>query len=158
MVPRPTFFQEAASSPQIEEMPPPPYLVIRDGVSFWVESRPLHQWSVTLHAFNQGCFQGACCYDADGGLWSIVKAEWRERPSLLNRLFPWRQAGVELRLGPCARVEIGNIVLRLAAILKSVSAFTEDALAAPPDAIIERFEGALTPLEIIQVAKECLKR
>jgi len=133
--------------------PEPPFLFIREGKSFWVESRPLNECSATLQAFREGCFRDACCYDATGGLCPVVNAALKKRPSLAQRLLPWRRVPVELHLGARSQADLKDVVSQLAAVLRSESGFNESA-AVPPKDILQRFEGARTPSDVIRIARE----
>jgi len=133
--------------------PQPPFLVIRKGTSFWVEDRPVDECSATLQAFHDGCFHDACCYDAAGARWPILGASLRRRPSLAQRLLPWRQVPVEIRLGACSQPDLREVISELAAVLKRGGEFG-DSLTIGPGALIERFQGASLPSDIIRIAVE----
>jgi hypothetical protein len=130
--------------------PKPPYLVIRHAKSFWVES---DDPAATLKAFREGCFSEACCYDGTGGLWPIVEAELKQRPSILYRVLPWLRVPVELRLGPRKEVDVREIVSQLAVVLESDSEFCEY-LGASPAEVLRCFERARVPAEVIRIAGE----
>src|SRR5215510_4767200 len=104
--------------------PQPPYLLIREGKAFWVESRPPSNSLATLQAFKEGCFNDAWCYDATGSLWPIESAT-------LKRVIPWRRVSVELQMGTPARVDVAEVVSRLGRVLRVDNEFCED-LPAPP--------------------------
>ena len=133
--------------------PQPPLLIIREGQSFWVELRPVNEWSATLQAFREGCYCGGVCYDSTGGLWPIVNAVLRERPSLAQRLLPGRRVPVEIRFGTRSHADLRDIVSRIAEILESESQFNESLPVPLPD-ILNRFEGAHSPSEVIRIADE----
>lgn len=133
--------------------PEPPFLVIREGKSFWVENRPLNECSATLQAFRERCFRDACCYDTSGGLWPIVNAALKERLSLVQRLVPWRRIPVELHLGARSQADLRDVVSQLAVVLRSESGFNDSA-AVPPKEILQRFEDARTPSDVIRIARE----
>ena len=133
--------------------PQPPYLVIREGRAFWVEDRSLGETSATLQAFEEGCFHNAWCYDATGSLWPIVTAALKEPPSFLRRLFAWRRVPVQLQFGPPTRVDVPDVVARLAKVLRSDNEFCEH-LPSPPTDILNRFGEAHTPGDIISVARD----
>ena len=135
--------------------PEPPFLVIREGKSFWVEKRPVNECSATPQAFQEGCFRDACCYDATGGVWPIVGAELKERLSVAQRLLPWRRVRVEIQLGARCDVDLGNVLSKLALVLRSQSEFTSS-LISPPSELLRRFEAARKPSDVIQVASECM--
>jgi hypothetical protein len=134
--------------------PEPPFLVIREGKSFWVESRPLNECSATLQAFREGCFRDACCYDATGGVWPILSAQLKERPSLAQRLLPWRRVAVQLRIGARSEADLKALLSQLAVVLQSEGEFCES-LAVPPNQILQRLETARTPSDAIRIACEC---
>ena len=133
----------------------PPYLVIREGVSFWVESRPLSDWTATPQALDEGCFRDAGIYDANGHLWQIDRAEFKLQPSFVNMVFPWRQLPLRIDIGSGARQGIPDVLAELAAILESGSSFLEG-LDGDPRAILECLTRATTPTELIQFAERCV--
>jgi hypothetical protein len=133
--------------------PPPPYLVIREGKSFWVEARHFGESSATLQALEERCFHDAWCYDASGRMWPIVNAALKARPSFLQRLCPWRPVPVELQVGMPTSIAAADIVARLATVLRSSNAFCEG-LSAPPTDILAGFASAQAPSEIIAIARD----
>jgi hypothetical protein len=133
--------------------PQPPYLLIREGKAFWVESRPPRNSSATLQAFKEGCFNDAWCYDATGRLWPIDSATLKRQPSFLQRVLPWRRVSVELQMGTPARVDVAEVVSRLGRVLRVDNEFCEY-LPAPPIDILNRFKAAHTPKDIIGIARE----
>lgn len=133
--------------------PQPPLLVIRENQSFWVEQMPVNEWSATLQAFREGCFRGVVCYDVTGGLWPIVSAVLKKRPSLAQRLLPWRRVQVEIHFGTRSQADLKDIVSRLAVVLGSESKFNEFLAASLTD-ILHRFEGAHSPSDVIHIAGE----
>ncbi|MEA5389883.1 hypothetical protein VB738_01290 [Cyanobium gracile UHCC 0139] len=132
---------------------PPPYLVIRKGVAFWVENRRLSDWTATPQAFNEGCFRNACLYDIHGDLWQIVRAELTIQPSFINTILPWRHLPVRIEIRPRARPDIADIVAEVAAILESVNSFTENLNHKPAD-ILRYLRSATQPSELIQYAEK----
>jgi hypothetical protein len=106
-----------------DDRPKPPFLVIRERTSFWVETSAAHEASVTLHAFYEGCFREASCYDATGGLWRIVNATLRKRPSFLQLMLPWLKVPVHLHLGPRTETTVEEVASRLAQVLRSENEF-----------------------------------
>ena len=133
--------------------PPPPYLVLREGKAFWVETRPHGETSATLQAFEEGCFHDTCGYDAGGILWPVLAATLKGEPSLSARTFAWRRVTVQLVFGEPTPVGMPDIVSRLATVLRSDSEFCEHLSSSPVD-ILHRFEQALAPGEIIRVARD----
>ena len=133
--------------------PEPPFLVIRKGKSFWVESDSTTNCAATLQAFREGCFFEASCYDATGGMWPIVDASLKRPPSILQRLMVWRRVPIELRFGIRTEVGVKEIVSELAAVLVRESEFTES-LGVSSKAALERVELIRTHNDIIQVARE----
>jgi hypothetical protein len=129
----------------------PPYLVIRKGISFWVETRPVNSVSATLQAFEEGCYSGAVCYDSSGNLWPVEHAVLRVRPSFVYKLFPWRQLLVELRLGVQAAVEVADIIALLEAILRSDSKL-DGHLRESSEVNMEHLKGVRTAQELIEAA------
>jgi hypothetical protein len=133
--------------------PQPPYLVIREGKSFWAEARPLGEISATLQAFEEGCFHDAWCYDATGSLWPIVTVTLKQERSLFDRLLPWKRVPVQLEFGAPTLIGVPDIVSRLAKVLESDNDFCEY-LPRPAIDILHRFEEARTPSDIIRVARD----
>ena len=131
----------------------PPFLVVRPGVSFWVETRPLEDCSATLQAFRAGCFLDAWCYDPAGGGWPILEATLQHRPSPSDEVLPWTHVGVALRLGPRIDADIRSVVAQLALVLRSGNEFCES-LRTPPADVLDRFQRARTTAEIIGIARE----
>jgi hypothetical protein len=134
-------------------IPEPPFLIIRKGKSFWVESTEPSKCAATLQAFREGCFTEACCYDRTGGLWSIADAKLEQGPSILYRILPWRRIPVELRFGPRKQVDVREVVSRLTEVLQNDSEFCVS-LRVPPAELLLRFESARTPAEVIRIASE----
>jgi hypothetical protein len=120
----------------------------------WSRSRRSSSSAATLQAFREGCFQHAACYDSTGGLWPIVEAVLTQRPSLAQRLLPWRTIRVEARLGSRSEVGLADIVSRLAEVLDARGAFI-DTLRLPAQAVLRRLERAQTPSDVIRIAGEC---
>lgn len=130
----------------------PPYLVIRRGLSFWVEHRAISEWTATPQALNAGCFRDACLYDIKGNLWQVVDARFTQQPSWLNLLLPWRQLTVLVELGPMQKPAMAEILAMLAAILHSANAFVES-LDTDAVKVLERLTRATTPAELIAYAE-----
>jgi hypothetical protein len=133
--------------------PRPPYLVLREDKAFWVETRPHGETSVTLQAFQEGCFHEAYGYDAGGSLWPILTATLKGQPSPSARLFAWRRVPVQLGFGAPTPVGMPDIIARLAKVLRSDNEFC-DYLPSPPIDILRRFEQALAPSDIIRMAHD----
>jgi len=136
------------------EFAPPPYLVIRRSVAFWVEDRSLSHRTATSQAFNDGCFRDACLYDTEGNLWGIVRAEFTKRPSRVHTLLPWRQLPVRIEIHPGARPALSDLQDQLAAILESGNSFSMSLRHRPAD-LLDRLRSLATPAELIQCAR-CL--
>lgn len=137
--------------------PKPPFVVIHQGKSFWVEERTVNEWRATLQAFHDGCFKDACCYDATGGLWPVLSAGLRQPPSFVQRLLPWRQVPVEIRLGARSEPDLRDVIRKLEVVLRSESDFSES-LDTSPTALLERLEGARMPLDVIRIVSESTDR
>lgn len=133
----------------------PPYLVIRRGVSFWVEHRPLNDWTATPQALSEGCFCNACIYDTNGDLGQIVDARLKQQPSFLNALLPWRQLPVLIEISSSPQPTMLDVLAELAAILESGNSFSES-LDGDPGEILNCLKRATTPTELIQYAAECV--
>jgi hypothetical protein len=134
--------------------PQPPFLVIREGIAFWVEDRPIGEMSVTPQAFDEGSFSDTCCYDRTGRLWRVRTATLEQSRSVLNRLMPWRQLPVEVVLDSPASVLLPQIVSRLSVVLASGNAFCEwlnQRVAL--DELRHRFEACASPEDLIDVAR-----
>lgn len=132
----------------------PPYLVIRKGVSFWVEHKPLSDWTATPQAFEEGCFRNACLYDTKGDLWQIVHARFKQQPSLVNTLLPWRQLPVLFEISLTPKPSVPDVLSEIAAILKTVNSFSEN-LDCDPGEVLENLKRATSPTELIQYAGKC---
>ena len=129
----------------------PPYLVIRRGVSFWVEQRGLGEWTATPQAMDEGCFRDACLYDIKGNLWQVVDARFTQQPSWINLLLPWRQLSVLVELRPMQKPAMTEVLADLAAILQSANAFVES-LDTDAGKVFECLTRATTPAELIAYA------
>ena len=132
--------------------PEPPFLIVRKGQSFWVETRAVDDCSATLQAFHEGCFGDAWCYDSTGGAWPILEARLKQPPSFVHRVLPWKRVAVELHLGARVNADLPRLVSELATVLRSGNEFCES-LPAPPAEILARFERARAPAEIIHIAR-----
>jgi hypothetical protein len=131
----------------------PPYLVVRPGQSFWVETRSPEDCTATLQAFQDGCYTGAWCYDAMGGQWPVVEARLKTRPSFLDRVMPGRRVPVELRIGPRAEVDMADALRRIREVLNSDNEFCEYLNSRTPvTEVLAQFEGARTTADLIAVA------
>ena len=106
----------------MSQTPHPPYLVIREGKAFWVETRSLGEGSATLQALDEDCYRDAWCYDAGGSRWSILAATLKEQPSLWERLFAWRRVPIRLEFGAPRPVDLFDVVSCLAKVLRSENA------------------------------------
>lgn len=142
------FFKEE-KQPTTRKIGSLPYLVIRKGVAFWVDNRPLSRWTVTPQAFEEGCFRNTYLFDTDGNLWQIVYAALTQQPSFVNTLLPWRQLPVRIEIGPSTKPTITDILAELAQILESENSFSE-CLEHDPADILEHLRTATTPSELIQ--------
>lgn len=131
----------------------PPYLVIREDISFWVETRLSSSVSATLQAFNEGCYSATFCYDSNSELWPIENAEFKISPSIIHRLLPWRQLPVQLTFGASKNVVVEEVAAKLEAILKSDSEFNAY-LRGTPETHIERLNAARSASELIEVVKQ----
>jgi hypothetical protein len=66
---------------------------------------------------------------------------------------PWRRVAVSVRFGPRQQVNVRAIIALLAEVLNSESE-TNDVLRVPPKQVLQQFENADTPVDIIRIAKE----
>ncbi len=146
------FFEADSQSPG-SDFSPPPYLVIRKGVAFWVENRRLCHWAATPQAFNEGCFRDTYLYDIHGNLWQISHAEFTKQPSIVNRLFPWRQLPVRVEIRPVAKPAFADILAELAAILESGNPFAEN-LDRDPAHVLDCLRSSTGPMELIRCAEK----
>lgn len=148
------FFDDRAQSAS-RGIGQPPYLVIREGLAFWVDDTPLSDWTATAQALAEGCFRDARIYDTNGDLWRIVDAGFRQRPSLLDAFLPWRQFPILIETSASPRPAIGDVLAELVAILESRSDFSET-LEGDPAEILDRLRRAMTPAELIDCARKCV--
>ncbi len=135
-----------------ESLAPPPYLAVRKGLAFWVETRPLRAWTATQQAFLNGCFDDAYLLDCAGNLWNIVDAKLTRQPGLVYRLLPGKQLPVNLEICLGEKPAIGDILADLAGILGCGGWFSEN-LESEPAEILKGFQAASTTAEIIEVAR-----
>jgi len=127
----------------------PPFLVVRPGKAFWVETRPPQDATATLRAFADGCYSGTWWYDSSGGVWTVVEAKLRKRPSILDRGLQ-RPVAVELCFGPRADADLPEALARLSGIL-SDDEFC-DSLKTPAVEVWAQFESARTTADLLAVA------
>jgi len=127
----------------------PPFLVVRPGKAFWVETRPPQNATATLSAFADGCYSGTRWYDSSGGVWTVVEARLQKRPSILDRALQ-RPVAVELHFGPRADGDLAEALARLGEIL-SDDEFCES-LKTPAAEVRAQFESARTTADLPAVA------
>ena len=130
----------------------PPFLVIRPGVSFWVETDPPYDCTATLQAFEDGCFSETLWYDTKGGEWTVVDAKLKSRPSHLDRAMPWRRVAVALRFGPRAEADVGKVLSRIRQVLDTDNEFCEY-LKAPVTDVWAQLSKARTAADLIALAR-----
>ena len=116
----------------------------------------MNEWTATVQAFEEGCFKDVVCYDAAGRLWPIVNATLAEHRSPAERLFPWKQTPIDLHFGPCSQVSLKEVVSKLVVVITGESEFI-DVLVSSPTKIIDQLENAEGPMDIICIARECVK-
>ena len=126
----------------------PPFLVIRPGKAFWVETRSPHDATATPGAFADGCYSGTWWYDSSGGVWTVVAATLRTRPSLLDRGLQ-RPVAVELTFGSRAEGDVAEALARLREIL-SDDEFC-DSLKTPAGDVLAQFENARTIADLVAI-------
>jgi hypothetical protein len=128
----------------------PPFLVIRPGKAFWVEPRPPEDATAILRAFADGCYLGTWWYDSSGGVWTVVEAKLKNRPSLLDRALQ-RAVAVELRFGPRAEADVAEALARIDEVLRSDNDFCDD-LDTPAVEIRTQFARVRTTPELVAAA------
>jgi len=128
----------------------PPVLVIRPGKAFWVETRPPQAATATPRAFADGCYSDTWWYDSAGGVWAVVGAKLRKRPSLLDRVLE-RPVGVELLLEARGKGDLAEALDRIRAVLRSDNEFCDD-FKTPLSDIQAQFEKARTTADLVAVA------
>jgi hypothetical protein len=131
--------------------PSPPFLVIREGLSFWVERQAASAVSITLQAFDEGCYSGALIYDGEGCLWPVESATLKVQPTFIDRLLPWRLLPVELHLGVPVAAGVSEIFAKLERILLSEKEFA-DSLQEPREVCLKRLQTARSAYELIVIA------
>ena len=128
----------------------PPFLVIRPGKAFWVETGWPQEATATLHAFADGCYSGTWWYDSRGGVWTVVEAKLKKRPSLLDRGLQ-RPVGVELRFGPRAEGDLAEALSRIGEVLRSDNEFCDE-LKTPAVQILAEFESSRNTADLVAIA------
>jgi hypothetical protein len=128
----------------------PPFLVIRPGKAFWVETRPPQEATATLRAFADGCYSGTWWYDSTGGVWTVVEDKLKKRPSLLDRGLQ-RPVVVELHFGPRREGDLAEALARIGEVLRSDNEFC-DSLKTPAAEIWAQFESAHTTADLVAMA------
>jgi hypothetical protein len=131
--------------------PEPPFLIVRKGLSFWVETRAVDNCSATLQAFREGCFRDAWCYDSTGGGWAILDATLKQPPSFAQRVLPWKRVAVELHLGSRVTTDPATVASELATVFRSGNEFCDHLPEAPAE-VLRRIEAATSMAELIQIA------
>jgi hypothetical protein len=129
----------------------PPFLIIREGVSFWVDTRPLEHCTATPQAFREGCFQDAWCYDVAGAGRPIIAATMLE-PSTLDKLSLWKQFPVQLTLGSCVPTDLDRVASKMAVVLRSDNEFCELSQRSREDHLA-KLKGAQTMADLIEIAR-----
>jgi hypothetical protein len=129
----------------------PPFLVIRPGQAFWVETQRPQDARATLSAFADGCYAGTWWYDATGGVWTVADARLKKPPSLLDRVLQ-RSVGVELAFGPRAEGDLAEALNRIGEVLRSDNGFCDE-LKIPLLEVRALFERARTTAELAAVAR-----
>ena len=128
----------------------PPFFVIRPGQAFWVETRPPHDATATLGAFADGCYSGTWWYDSTGGVWTVVRARLKKRPSLLDRWLQ-RPVGVELGFGAREEGDLTEALNRIGDVIRSDNEFC-DSLKTPAEQILTQFSHARFTADLVAVA------
>jgi hypothetical protein len=128
----------------------PPFLVIRPGKAFWVETRLPQDAVATPRAFADGCYSGTWWYDSTGGVWTVVAANWKKRPSLLDHGLQ-RSVPVELRFGPRANGDLAEALARIREVLSSDNEFC-DGFKTPAAELRSQFERARTTADLAALA------
>ena len=130
----------------------PPFLVVRERQSFWVETRAPEHCTATRQAFLDGCYRDAWCYDSSGGRWQVLAATLKQRQSFIHRVLPWRHLPVVLELGPRVDTDAAELLLRLADILQENHEFCES-LRMEPALLLDKLRSAREPAEVIEIAR-----
>jgi len=135
------------------DAPRPPFLVLRPGIAFWVQDKPVEAAAATPQALAEGCYDGAACYDSTGGAWDILAAAYREpQPARWRQwLLRWQRHPVALRLGPRREVAPRDLLRALEDVLESGGAFAES-LDQPAATLHARLRGARDSAELIALA------
>jgi hypothetical protein len=128
----------------------PPFLVIRPGQAFWVETHRPQDARATLRAFADGCYSGTWWYDSTGGVWTVAEARLKNRPSLFDRALQ-RFVGVDLVFGPRTDGDLAEALNRIGEVLGSDNEFCDE-LKMPPLEIRTLFERARTTAELVAAA------
>ncbi|MFN9719800.1 MAG: hypothetical protein ACK58L_13960 [Planctomycetota bacterium] len=131
---------------------PPPYLVIRPGVSFWVDPRPLSRWTATSQALNEGCFRDVFIYEGRGDLWRVIDARFTQPISRAGSLLLWQQQTVQLELMRMPQPSVRGIRDDLVAILDASAEVSEHA-GEDRGKRWEILERAARPTELIRSAE-----
>lgn len=130
--------------------PESPFLVMRSGTAFWVESEPFSNASATLQAFQEGCYNDVDLIDGSGGCWPVAQAVLREPVPALAWLRPAKRLKVKLRLGPRREADLGDTVRRLEAVLRAESEFG-DHLAGSLEEFVAEIRACTSLAELISV-------
>lgn len=115
-----------------------------------METRPAHDATATLAAFADGCYSGTWWYDSTGGVWTVVEARLKNRPSLVDRWLQ-RAVAVELRFGPRVEGDLMEALNRIGDVIRSDNEFC-DSLKTSAEQILTQFESARTTADLAAVA------
>ncbi len=117
-----------------------PLLIVRPGISFWIEAAPI-QLTSTVSALRDDVFDGAVSIDKSGLGRPIVSATPSNPPSLLDRLLPWRRVTVSAAFGEPRLWALDDLKARLVEVLKTGNDFV-DALQGGPEELQRQIVAA----------------
>jgi hypothetical protein len=133
----------------MSDAPDPPFLVLRPGISFWVEREAHAEMRATLQALRDGCFEGAQCIDGSGGLCPVLAAA-ADRSTIVYRIVPWKRVRVSVRLGPRSEIGLSDLVEALNGALESTTGF-RDHLGVQPSELARRLRACGSIAQVIRV-------
>ena len=142
---------EAIERCAARDLPAAPYLMLRPGQAFWVETGAPPCISATLQGLRT--LEDAACIDRDGGRWTVRSAHPARDIGVADRALPWRRIPVRLVLGPRHQTTLDAVRAELGEILQTHSEFT-DHLHGSLESWQERIAAARTLQDLIAALAE----
>ncbi|MDJ0786396.1 MAG: hypothetical protein QNK05_06280 [Myxococcota bacterium] len=130
-----------------------PCLVIRPGLSFWIEEQSPAHCRARLQAFQEGCYEDTRWVDRTGGLFRARSARLARPPSLREKLVPTSWLPVVVELGPRRGVTPEEVADLLEGVLRGESEFS-DHVRPSAEMLLGRFRRATSIAELLRLAAD----